>query len=411
MTRVQRVALLSLHSSPTEQPGGGDAGGMNVYVLSLAENLARLGITVEIFTRATSENQPAAHPLGERITVHHVRGGPTRRVPKEILPALLPELTESIHQVLENLPGRPVNLLHSHYWLSGMVGLELAQRHHMPLVHTMHTMAKVKNHHRADAHAAEPDARSAGETRIVHEATRLIANTPAEALEMERHYNGFLDRIDVVAPGVDLDVFSPAFRASSRAGCHVATSAFHVVFAGRLQPLKGPHVLIAAAALLADQRPDIPLDLTLIGSKSGAEDYDLAALISHHGLSEHAVIMDPVEAKVLADWFRCADVVAMPSSSESFGLVALEAQACGTPVLATDVGGLPRAISNGRTGLLLADRDPQRWADALAALHDSPQTRADLGRAASIYVQRFSWEDTALGTMASYNRALSLPRE
>lgn len=409
MHQVRRVAMLSLHTSPLAQPGSGDAGGMNVYVRSLALELAAAGVGVEIFTRRSSPEQEPLVELGAGVLVRHIPAGPAHTLPKEKLPQLVGELATGIGAVRAALPAGYFDVIHSHYWISGMAGLLLARDWQLPLVHTMHTMARVKNQLAPDGHAREPGQRADGEQHIVHEATRLIANTTLEAAELERHYNGCESRIDVISPGVDLKIFKPAFRDRSRQQLGIPADAFHVLFAGRLQRLKGPHVLVGAAALLHRQRPDMALKVSIIGSPSGSEDYDLTQLVADHKLDDVVTLLPPVAAAELAQWYRSADVVAMPSSSESFGLVALEAQACGTPVLATNVGGLPRAVSDGRTGLLVNGRKPADWAAALASLHDFPQTRADMGRAASVYAETFGWQHTAELTIASYDRTLAPP--
>lgn len=414
MHQVRRVAMLSLHTSPLEQPGGGDAGGMNVYVRALALKLAAAGVLVDIYTRRTSAGQPATVELAQDVAVHHISAGPYGKVSKESLPELINEMADAVAAHISSLAADPspagalaVNVIHSHYWVSGMAGLLVAKRLDLPLVHTMHTMARVKNHHLRPGQSAEPGVREDGEQHIVAGATRLIANTTAEAAELERHYDGCEQRIDVVSPGADLTIFKPAFRDRSRQELHISPTRFHVLFAGRLQRLKGPHVLVKAAVLLRQERPDIDLQLTFLGARSGSDKYDLAAMIADAGLSARATIHPPVRPEQLASWYRSADVVAVPSSSESFGLVALEAQACGTPVLATDVGGLPCAVSDGRTGLLVEGRSAKSWAQAIASLHDFPQTRADMGRAASVYAQSYGWERTAAQTMTSYDNALT----
>lgn len=405
--------MLSLHTSPLDQPGGGDAGGMNVYVRALALKLAAAGVMVDIYTRRTGAGQPATVALAPHVAVHHIAAGPFGKVSKEALPELIHEMADAVAAHISGLAAGPspageqrVNVLHSHYWVSGMAGLLVAKRLDLPLVHTMHTMARVKNHHLQPGQSAEPGIREDGEQHIVAGATRLVANTVAEAAELERHYDGCEQRIDVVSPGVDLTIFKPAFRDRSRQELQISPERFHVVFAGRLQRLKGPHVLVKAAAALRRERPDIDLQLSFLGARSGSDKYDLPAMIAAAGLSDRATVHPPVGPAQLADWYRSADVVAVPSASESFGLVALEAQACGTPVLATNVGGLPCAVSDGRTGLLVEGRSARLWAQAIASLHDFPQTRTDMGRAASVYAQAFGWEQTAAHTMASYDYAL-----
>jgi D-inositol-3-phosphate glycosyltransferase len=399
--------MLSLHTSPLEQPGGGDAGGMNVYVRHLALELAATGVAVEIYTRRTTAAQPDNVALAPLVSVHHITAGPFAKVSKEALPEFITEMADAVADHIAALPGEPVRVVHSHYWVSGMAGILVAKRLDLPLVHTMHTMARVKNKHLQPGQTAEPGIREDGEQHIVAAATRLIANTTAEAAELEGHYDGCEQRIDIVSPGVDLKIFKPAFRDRSRQELGIAPERFHVVFAGRLQRLKGPHVLVKAGAILRAERPDIDLQLSFLGARSGNDKYDLTALIAESGLSSVAAVHPPVEPARLADWYRSANVVAVPSASESFGLVALEAQACGTPVIATNVGGLPRAVSDGRTGLLVEGRSSKSWAEAIASLHDFGETRADMGRAASVFAEGFGWEKTAAQTILSYDLALT----
>ena len=406
MTLIRRVAFLSLHTSPMEQPGSGDAGGMNVYVRGLASALAATGVEVEIFTRSTSAEQPAVEHPDPGVCVHNVISGPPRKLPKEELPGLLHSMVAEVERIRQRQPHGRYDVIHSHYWVSGVAGLELSGLWGVPLVHTMHTMAKVKNLLLHSGEKPEPRRREDGEHRIVDGAARLIANTPAEAAELVSHYNADFDHIDVAPPGVDLTVFSPAFRTRSRAQLGVPAGKFHLLFAGRIQRLKGPQILIQAAALLRSRRPDIDLQLTILGALSGAKDFDLKSLIHAAGMDDVVTHHPPVNAPELAAWFRSADVVVMPSYSESFGLVALEAQACGTPVVATRVGGLSRAIFDGRTGLLVDGHKAADWADVFEALYDDPATREDMGRAAALHAQSFGWQRTAAITLESYHAAV-----
>ncbi|MEZ2390253.1 D-inositol-3-phosphate glycosyltransferase [bacterium RCC_150] len=406
MSLIRRVAFLSLHTSPMEQPGSGDAGGMNVYVRALAMALADLGVEVEIFTRSTSANQPAVEHPGPGVCVHNVLAGPPRKLPKEELPELLHTMVAEIDRIKQRQPHGRYDAIHSHYWVSGVAGLELSQLWDVPLIHTMHTMAKVKNLVLESGERPEPRRREEGEQRIVDGATRLLANTPAEAQELVSHYNADFDRIDIAPPGVDLSVFTPAFRSRSRADLGVRPDSFHLLFAGRIQRLKGPQVFVEAAGILRKRRPDIKLELTILGALSGTKDFNLQAFITAAGLDDVVTHRAPVKAPKLAAWFRSADLVIMPSFSESFGLVALEAQACGTPVVATNVGGLSRALANGRTGLLVNGHNPSRWADAIEALYDDPRTREDMGRAAAVHSEGFGWQRTAAITLESYHSAM-----
>ncbi|MEN8581705.1 D-inositol-3-phosphate glycosyltransferase [Arthrobacter sp. KBS0703] len=406
MTLIKRVAFLSLHTSPMEQPGSGDAGGMNVYIRGLASALAEHGVEVEIFTRSTAAGQPAVEHPDPGVCVHNVMAGPPRKLPKEELPELLHSMVAEIERIRERQPHGRYDLIHSHYWVSGLAGLELSEIWGVPLVHTMHTMAKVKNLLLQSGESPEPRRREDGEHRIVDGAARLIANTSAEAAELVSHYDADFDHIDVAPPGVDLAVFTPAFRNRSRAERGIAPGTFHLLFAGRIQRLKGPQVLVKAAALLRERRPEIDLKLTILGALSGAKDFNLKSLVSAAGMDDVVTHHPPVGAPALAGWYRSADVVVMPSYSESFGLVALEAQACGTPVVATRVGGLSRAISEGRTGLLVDGHRAADWADALEALYDDPVTREDMGRAASVHAENSGWQRTAAITMESYQAAV-----
>jgi D-inositol-3-phosphate glycosyltransferase len=405
VTLIRRVAFLSLHTSPMEQPGSGDAGGMNVYIRSLASALAETGVEVDIFTRATDAGRPAVERPCPGVCVHNVAAGPRRKVPKEELPELLHGMVAEIERISgQQWPGR-YDLVHSHYWISGVAGLALSRQWNVPFVHTMHTMAKVKNLVLQPGEKPEPRSREDGEYRIVDGATRLIANTGIEAAELASHYGANFDCIDVAPPGVDLSTFTPAFRDHSRAARAVPSRTFHLLFAGRIQWLKGPQVLIQAAALLRRRRPDIDLKVTILGALSGSGNFNLASLVKTAGMDDVVTHLPPVAAPELAGWYRSADVVVMPSYSESFGLVALEAQACGTPVLATRVGGLSRAVRDGHTGLLVDGHLADDWADALEDLHDDPVRRQDMGRTAAVEAESSGWQRTAAITLESYRAA------
>ncbi|MFB9795577.1 D-inositol-3-phosphate glycosyltransferase [Arthrobacter citreus] len=406
MLQIKRVAMLSLHTSPLEQPGSGDAGGMNVYVRSVAVELARSGVEVEIFTRASDPQQQPLVELAPGVTVRHVAAGPRRRIAKEALPGLAADLASGVTDVHPFSGGRRFDVIHSHYWVSGTAGLAVARAWDLPLVHTMHTMARVKNLQLQPGETPEPPVRINGEQEIVDGATRLIANTSTEAAELETLYGADPAGVDVVAPGVDLRIFSSKDSDAARARLGLPGSAFHVVFAGRIQRMKGPQVLVRAAAELRARRPDIPLKISILGAGSGSEVLDLQPLIDSLGLRAQVSLHPPVDAPELAEWFRAADVVAVPSFSESFGLVALEAQACGTPVLAANVGGLPKAVGHGRTGLLVDGHDAGRWSAELEKLYDDAGLRRALGYGAAEHAAAFGWKRTASLTSRSYLQAV-----
>ena len=242
-------------------------------------------------------------------------------------------------------------------------------------------------------------------------ASRLTANTPAEITELREHYGADPARVDIVPPGVDLSVFRPS-RGRADWPCGEAANGacahrhLRVLFAGRIQKLKGPHILVRALGVLARTRPDLDVRLTIIGALSGTPELNLHRLVAEEGIAERVRHLDPLPPAELAAWFRAADVVAVPSYSESFGLVAMEAQACGTPVAAHDVGGLRHTVVHGRTGVLVPDLSPESWAAALARLADAPLATAQLGSGAAEFAAGFSWARTAEAASASYAHAL-----
>ncbi|MFE9248494.1 D-inositol-3-phosphate glycosyltransferase [Streptomyces sp. NPDC007088] len=408
----RRVAMLSVHTSPLHQPGTGDAGGMNVYIVELARRLAAINIEVEIFTRATEGALPPAVELAPGVLVRHVDAGPYEGLNKEDLP---PQLCAFTHGVMRAWAGhRPgyYDLVHSHYWLSGHVGWLAAERWGVPLVHAMHTMAKVKNAALAEGDTPEPAARVIGETQVVDAADRLIANTSEEAGELARYYDADPGRIAVVHPGVNLDRFRPADgRAAARARLGLPRDALVPVFAGRIQPLKAPDVLLRAVAVLLEQRPGLRRSLVVpvVGGPSGsglAKPERLQKLAARLGIADVVRFQPPVGQEQLADWFRAASVLVMPSYSESFGLVAIEAQAAGTPVIAAAVGGLPVAVREGVTGFLVQGHDPADYAQRLARFVDAPELTARMGEAAARHALSFGWDTAAAETAEVYAAAM-----
>ncbi|MFI9246915.1 D-inositol-3-phosphate glycosyltransferase [Streptomyces sp. NPDC053086] len=414
--RPRRVAMLSVHTSPLHQPGTGDAGGMNVYIVELAQRLAAINIEVEIFTRATAGGLPPVVELAPGVLVRHVDAGPYEGLAKEDLPAQLCAFTHGVMQAWAGHRPGYYDLVHSHYWLSGHVGWLAAQRWGVPLVHAMHTMAKVKNANLADGDTPEPAARVIGETQIVAAADRLIANTAEEADELVRHYAADPAKVAVVHPGVNLERFrplpgagpqgstAPGSRAAARARLGLPQDALIPLFAGRIQPLKAPDVLLRAVAVLLEERPELRsrIQVPVVGGPSGsglAKPEGLQKLAARLGVADVVRFRPPVGQEQLADWFRAASVLVMPSYSESFGLVAIEAQAAGTPVLAASVGGLPVAVRDGETGFLVEGHDPADYARVLARFADEPALSARMGQAAARHAQSFGW-DTAAGATA-----------
>jgi D-inositol-3-phosphate glycosyltransferase len=411
--KVRRVAMLSVHTSPLHQPGTGDAGGMNVYVVELAKRLAERDIEVEIFTRSTAGARRPSVELAPGVLVRHVDAGPYEGLAKEDLPAQLCAFTHGVMQAwAHHRPGH-YDLVHSHYWLSGHVGWLAAERWGVPLVHAMHTMAKVKNASLAENDAPEPVARVIGETQVVAAADRLIANTEEEAGELVRHYAASPGKVAVVHPGVNLDRFRPdPGRAAARARLGLPQDALIPLFAGRIQPLKAPDVLVRAVAVLLERDPSLRdrLLVPVVGGPSGtglAKPEALHKLAARLGVSDVVRFQPPVPQERLADWYRAATVLVMPSYSESFGLVAIEAQACGTPVIASAVGGLPVAVADGRTGFLVAGHDPYDYARALRRFVDHPPLADERGAAAARHARAFGGDASAADTAEVYAAAQS----
>ena len=406
----RRVAMLSVHTSPLEQPGTGDAGGLNVYVVQTAQRLAARGAEVEVFTRATSSDAPPVIELAPGVLVRQVTAGPFGGLSKQDLPGQLCAFTAGVLGVEARREPGWYDLVHSHYWLSGQVGRIAADRWQVPLVHTMHTMAKVRNARLAAGETPEPPERVAGEEEVVAAADRLLANTRDEAGDLVELYGADPARIAVVPPGVDLSVFRPGSRGAARERLQLPLSARVLLFVGRIQPLKAPDVLIRATARLLQEEPWRRGDVVVavLGGPSGSgldRPEELQSLVGSLGLAGVVRFAPPVTRDALADWYRAADLVAVPSHSESFGLVAMEAQACGTPVVAARVGGLRTAVRDGVTGLLVDGHDPATWAAALAGLLDDPGRRAALGRAAVRHAARFGWDATVEQTLQVYAEA------
>jgi len=412
--------MLSAHTSPLEQPGNGDAGGMNVYVLELSRQLAARGIEVEIFTRATSRHQPTVVDVATdaqgSIRVHHVAAGPFEGLEKNDLPSQLCSFVRDVLRAeVEREPGH-FDLVHSHYWLSGQVGTVARERWNVPLVHTMHTMAKVKNAMLAEGDAAEPIGRVYGEDEIVRLADRLIANTVEERRELVELYGADPDRVAVVHPGVDTQVFRPGRLDEARGVLGIDPDAAVVLFAGRIQPLKAPDVVLRAAAAMLRRDPELRrrLVVAVVGGASGSgldQPTALSDLSVELGIDDVVRFVPTVSQRELADWYAAASVVCVPSHNESFGLVAIEAQACGTPVVAARVGGLSTAVSDGVTGVLVDGHDPEDYATAMHPLLTDAEAREAMSQKAVRHAEGFGWDVTADRTLGVYEAAIAAHRK
>ena len=403
-----------VHTSPLDQAGTGDAGGMNIYVVEAAQNMAAMGVAVDIFTRRTNADVADTVEVAPGVRVIQLNVGPVDGVTKEQLPGFIPELSTAFKKALSE---DKYDVIHSHYWISGKVAMPVAKELHIPLVHTMHTMARVKNLNLAEGEVPEPMIRVQGETQVVAAADWLVANTDAEAASLVSLYEACPDNVSVVSPGVNLKVFTPgAGRAASRKGLGLDPDAHIITFVGRIQPHKGPEVLIRSIAELVSHSPHLRTKLitNIIGGASGANQSEverLKELTTWLGIDDVVSFAPPVPREDLPQWYRAADLVCVPSYSESFGLVALEAQACGTPVVATAVGGLRTAVADGISGVLVDGHDPRAWSSVLARLIQEPQRRVLLSMGAIEHASHFGWDATSRGTLDIYDRVLSARRE
>lgn len=402
--------MVALHTSPLLRPGTGDAGGLNVYVANTAVELARRGLPVDVYTRATPGSPPAPVPLGRGIPalVHHLPAGPPG-LAKEDLPAHLTEFGDAL---AGRLSAAPVTVLHTHYWLSGVAALPAAGSLGIPLVHTMHTMARVKNAALAPGDRPEPQVRVDGETALVGGADGLVANTEEEARALVGLYGADPDRVRVVHPGVDLRTFRPQPQSQVRARLGVPQDALVLLFVGRVQPLKAPDVLVRAAGEMIRRDPQLRkrLQVVVLGGLSGSgltSPGSLQRVVAEEGLGDVVRLGPPVPRAELARWYAAADLLAVPSYAESFGLVAVEALACGTPVVAARVGGLPVAV--GDAGVLVDGHEPADWADALAATLarlEAPGGRDAWARTAVAHAQELSWGRTVDRLEQAYARVV-----
>ncbi|HEX7133969.1 MAG TPA: glycosyltransferase [Iamia sp.] len=394
---MARVALLSLHTSPLAQPGSGDSGGMNVYVRELAAGLAHAGHHCDVYVRVDAEGLPAEVPVEPGVVVHHVAAGPPD-LAKEDLPAVVDEWADAVAAAIVARGG--VDVVHANYWLSGVAGHRIKHALDVPLVSTFHTLARVKTL----AGDPEPEARAAAEEAVMACSDAVLASCPAEARQLVELYAVPRSRIALVPPGVEHALFSPGPRAAARdaAGLADVGDAPVVLFVGRFQRLKGLDLLVEAL----DQLWARDAVLVACGGPSGTEGpatlAEVETFVKERGLDDRVRFVAPRPHHQLSSLYRAADVVAVPSRSESFGLVALEAAACGRPVVASDVGGLSTLVEHRRTGLLVTSRDPGAWAAALDSILCLPDRAARMGRAAATLAGDYGWATAARSLAGVY---------
>ena len=390
---IRRAAVIAYHSSPLHEPGSGDAGGMTVYVRALAKALANRGVYTDVFTRASSEfDRPTI--FGPHVRVIPITAGPRAEVPKEDLPGYLDEFIKGT-RAFATMQRISYDVLHTHYWQSGVAGGALAKAWSVPLVHSNHTLGRVKNEALAPGDSPEPDSRIKGEEEVIDAADVLIASTDAEYHQLACLYGAAHDKLKVLPPGVDHELFVPGDRAEARAALGWQAEGSVLLYVGRIQPLKGIDLAIRSLAHLEAS----PARLVIVGGASGAsgeeETVKLRALAAELGVQDRVDFAGPQPQETLPEFYAASNVVVICSHSESFGLTALEAQACGRPVVGTPVGGLSHIVHEGETGFLVDDRDPVMFAERISKIIESPELAEAMGRRAALASRAFTWEATA----------------
>ena len=395
---VRAIAVLSMHTSPLAQPGTGDGGGMNVYVRELASSLARAGVQCDVYTRAESRLQPPVVQVEPNLAVHHVPAGPLAPVAKEELPGLVDEFADRVIDRID------ADLVHANYWLSGVAGHRIKHELDLPLVCTFHTLDRVK----AEADLGEDDSlRSRSEASTIDCSDAVLASCEDELLQLVRLYDATPDRVEIVPLGIDHAFFAPGQRRQARRALRLPENGSMLLFVGRIQPLKALDVAVHALAM-ADRADAF---LVAVGGPSGRQGeielQRVRQLVDDLGLHDRVLFVPAQPHELLSTYYRAADVCVVPSRSESFGLVALEAAACGIPVVASAVGGLTTLVEHGATGFLVDSRDPADFAAPVRVLLDDPAMAAEFGRRGAIRALGYSWTEAAARLRGLYNQLTS----
>jgi D-inositol-3-phosphate glycosyltransferase len=401
---VKRIAMLSVHTCPLATLGGKETGGMNVYVRDLSRELSRRGIYVDVYTRSQDAAIPhVSTSLANRGRVIHVKAGPEQPYNKNRVYNHLDEFVGGV-QAQAEADGLTYDIVYSHYWLSGIAAQKLCPQWDIPFVQMFHTMAEMKNRVAQSPAEREPEQRSNCEGEIMHWANRLIAATPLEKNQMTWLYGAPADKISIVPPGVDLERFQPLDTVESRRFVGIPPEDKLILFVGRIQPLKGIDVLMKALGLIKQQEPKL-LDNVCVSIIGGAPQPDaeieqaefdrLETLRADLGIGDLITFLGAKDQDKLVHYYSAAEMVVMPSHYESFGMVALEAMACGTPIIASDVGGLSFSIEDGFNGYLVPGKDPQALAEKIRMLLKYPILREQFGEQARTWVTRYSWVDIA----------------
>lgn len=413
-----RIAMISYHTCPLATLGGKDTGGMNVYVRDLSRSLGTRGVGVDVFTRSQDEHVPhVLHDLGFGNRVVHVPAGPESPVDKPELPQYLPEFVGSMLEFISD-KGLHYDLIHSHYWLSGLAGLELRERWDVPLVHMFHTLGKMKNRvARSEGEQANQE-RLDSEVKLLTSADRIVAATEAEMAQFQWLYKQDTSRVVVIPPGVDTSRFYPIDKTEAKEFVGVGPEKKLLLFVGRIEPLKGIDTLLRAMAIMRERGHLDPLQhgLAIIGGDPDGSGKELSSemtflkdLESQLGLSDLVTFLGSRDQDTLQYYYSAAEVVVVPSEYESFGMVALEAMACGRPVVASETGGLAFLVKDGETGFHVPAGNPSALADQLEQLLLDIGLRRRVGKQASRYALGFDWEIISGEILQVYRSLLPAP--
>jgi D-inositol-3-phosphate glycosyltransferase len=388
-----RVAVLSLHTCPLAALGGKETGGMNVYVREVSRELGRMGVHVDVFTRSQNPEIPRVVPLGENCRVIHLPAGPEAPMPREEVHRHVPEFVANL-EGFSARHGLPYDLLHAHYWLSGVAGLILKDRWRVPLIQMFHTLGRLKNRVARSQAELEPDLRILEESRIVREADRIVAANAVDRAHLVWYYGAPSDRMDVIPCGVDTELFQPMGSAEAKSALSLGPERY-LLYVGRLTPIKGLETLLEAMRCLRREARYRDLRLLVVGGDADEPENGHAAhlleRIAALGLQHVVSFVGPQPQERLRLYYAAARITVMPSYYESFGMVALEAMACGSPVIASRVGGLTTTVLDGVTGFLVPEGDPLALAERVARFLEDERFRQRLGSEASRVASRYRW--------------------
>ncbi|GJM41429.1 MAG: glycosyl transferase family 1 [Ardenticatenaceae bacterium] len=413
-TKIKRIAMLSVHTCPLAMLGGKKTGGMNVYVRDFSRELGQQGILVDVFTRSQDDCAPRiVHDLGNGGRVIHIVAGPEKPIPVDQVGNYLDEFTAGVlaFAASENIK---YDLIHSHYWLSGLVADKLRDAWQVPIVHMFHTLGHMKNQIAQSDSQRASEARLAGEYKVMGLADKLIAATPAEEAQLIELYEADPTKIAIIPPGVDLERFQPIIKEVAKKRVGIPCGDTNILFAGRIEPLKGIDTMLRAMALIQERRPEVLENacMAIVGGDPWADDLDeemarLQQLRTDLDIHDLVTFLGAKDQDLLPNYYAAAEVVVMPSHYESFGMVALEAMAMGTPVIASEVGGLAHLVKHGVTGYHVPSRDPEALAARIYEMLSNKECRQQMGQQARDYARQYDWAIIVDRMLSVYEEAVA----